>query len=145
MKFVNLGSARFQGVEAEAKYYPRKSVLLSGSVLGQLNSDGNGTENVTPVPNLQVKGGISYEVEHGVTASVFDSYQGALDPRYNGIVNPNPESYHLLSCQFRIDLSRRLRLNDRKGVALFVHGDNLANYQVWLPGWGDIGRDTAPV
>ena len=145
MKFVNLGSARFQGVETEAKYYPRKSLLLSGSVLRQMNSDGNGTQNVTPMPNLQLKGGISYEREHGVTAGVFDSYQGALDRRYNGLVNPNPEPYHLLSCQFRIDLSRRLGLNDRKGVALFVHGENLANYQVWLPGWGDNGRDTMPV
>jgi hypothetical protein len=28
---------------------------------------------------------------------------------------------------------------------LFAHAENLANYQVWLPGWGDAFRDTMPV
>jgi outer membrane receptor protein involved in Fe transport len=145
MKYANLGNATFRGVEAEAKYYLHKNFLLLGSALYQTNQDGSGIANVTPVPNYQVKGGASYEVENGVTASLFDAYQGPLDPRYNGAFSPSAESYHLLGAHFRFDLSRRLGLDGRRGVALFAHAENLANRQIWLPALGDYAGATMPV
>jgi len=32
----------------------------------------------------------------------------------------------------------------RDGVALFAHAENLADYRIWLPDWGD-SSDTIPV
>lgn len=145
VRWVNLGETTFDGVEAEGKYYLKKNWLLLGSLLYQSNYDQNGAPNVTPIPNYQLKGGISYQAENGLTASLFDSYQGALDRKYDGALNPSPTSYHLLSSHFRYDLSRRLGVDDRKGFALVAHAENLTNRQVWLPAWGEGMGSTMPV
>jgi hypothetical protein len=51
----------------------------------------------------------------------------------------------MLSSHVRYDLSRYLGSKDKGGVALFAHAENLANYQVWLPDWGNNSGDTMPV
>jgi outer membrane receptor protein involved in Fe transport len=145
VRWVNLGATAFNGAEAEGKYYLKKSFLLIGSALYQANSDQNGVPNITPIPSYQLKGGISYEAENGLTASLFDSYQGPLDRKYDGILNPSASSYHLLSSHFRYDLSRHLGLADRKGLALVAHAENLANREIWLPAWGEGMGSTMPV
>ena len=144
-KYMNLGQATFQGFELEGNYYLRKSFFLTGSLSYQANQDGNGISNITPVPNLGAKGGLSYRTENGLTLSIFDNYQGALPGFSNVTVNPGPTAYHLLSSHFRYDLSRYLGSRDKGGVALFAHAENLANYQVWLPDWGNNSGDTMPV
>ena len=144
-QYLNLGEATFQGFELEGNYYLRKSFFLTGSVSYQANQDGNGISNITPVPNLGAKGGLSYRAENGLTLSIFDNYQGALPGFSNMTVNPAPTVYHLLSTHFRYDLSRYLGSRDKGGVALFAHAENLANYQVWLPDWGNNSGDTMPV
>ncbi len=144
-QYLNLGEATFQGFELEGNYYLRKSFFLTGSVSYQANQDGNGISNITPVPNLGAKGGLSYRAENGLTLSIFDNYQGAVRGFSNITVNPVPTDYHLLSSHFRYDLSRYLGSKDKGGAALFAHAENLANYQVWLPDWGNNSGDTMPV
>jgi outer membrane receptor for ferrienterochelin and colicins len=144
-KYENLGEATFQGFELEGNYYLRKSFFVTGSVTYQANQDGNGISNITPVPNLGVKGGLSYRGENGLTLSMFDNYQGALRGFSGATVNPAPTAFHMLSSHVRYDLSRYLGSKDKGGVALFAHAENLANYQVWLPDWGNNSGDTMPV
>jgi outer membrane receptor for ferrienterochelin and colicins len=146
-RYRNLGEATFQGFELEGKYYLRKSFFLAGSVSYQANKDddGDGGTNITPVPNLGVKGGLSYRAENGLTLSIFDNYQGALHGFSNPTVNPGPTAYHMLSANIRLPLSRHLAFRDKSGVALFAHAENLANRQVWLPDWGDGSNDSIPV
>jgi len=144
-RYVNLGEATFQGFELEGKYYLRKSFFLTGSVSYQANVDGNGNSNITPVPNFGAKGGISYRRENGLTLSIFDNYQGALRGFTDATVNPGPTAYHMLSSNVRYDLSRFLGSRAKSGMALFAHAENLGNYQVWLPDWGDSSGDTMPV
>lgn len=144
-KYANLGEATFQGFELEGNYYFRKSFFLTGSASYQANHDGNGISNITPVPNVGVKGGLSYRAENGLTVSMFDNYQGVLRGFTDPTVNPGPTAYHMLSSNIRYDLSRYLGSRDRGGVALFAHAENLANYQVWLPDWGNNSGDTMPV
>lgn len=144
-KYENLGEATFQGFELEGNYYLRKSFFLTGSVAYQANQDGNGISNITPVPNLGVKGGLSYRADNGLTVSIFDNYQGVLQGFRGATVNPGPTAYHLLSSHVRYDLSRYLGSRDKGGIALFAHAENLANYQVWLPDWGNNSGDTMPV
>ena len=144
-KYENLGKATFQGFELEGKYYLRKTFFLTGSLSYQANADGNGNSNITPVPNFGAKGGVSYRRENGLTLSIFDNYQGAL-PGFSGVtMNPGPTAYHMLSSNVRYDLSRYLGSKDKGGIALFAHAENLGNYQVWLPDWGDNSGDTMPV
>lgn len=144
-KYMNQGNATFQGIEWESKYYGSTSWLLLGSLLYQANHDGSGLKNVTPIPNFGTKAGISYRVERGWTASLFDIYERPIDPRYDGPMNPKPAAYHLVNAHLRYDLSQRLGLDARKTVALFAHVENLADQRVWMPGWGDNSADSIPV
>ena len=144
-KYRNIGDATFQGIEFEGKYKIEKQWLMLGSLAYQANVDGSGSRNVTPMPNWLAKAGISYEGENGVSASLFDAYQGALDRRFAGTLNPNPTTYHLVNASVRYDLSKRLGLGGARGVALVAHADDLANQRVWLPAWGDNSGDTMPI
>lgn len=144
-RYLNLGEAIIQGFELEGKYYLRKSFFLTGSISYQANEDANENYNLTPVPNFGVKAGLSYRSENGLTVSMFDNYQGRLNGFSNATVNPSPTAYHLLGAHVRYDLSRYLGSRDKGGIALFAHGENLANYQVWLPDWGNNSGDTMPV
>ncbi len=144
-RYLNLGQATFQGFDLEGKYYLKKNYFLLGSVAYQANTDANGNSNITPVPNFGAKGGVSYRAENGLTLSIFDNYQGALNGFRNATVNPSPAAYHLLGSHIRYDLSRYLQSRDRGGIALFAHAENLANRQVWLPDWGNNSGDTMPV
>jgi outer membrane receptor for ferrienterochelin and colicins len=144
-RYLNLGEATIQGFELEGKYYLRKSFFLTGSLSYQVNEDANENYDLTPVPNVGAKGGFSYRSENGLTLSMFDNYQGTLRGFSNTTVNPGTTAYHLLGSHVRYDLSRYLGSRDKGGIALFAHAENLANYQVWLPDWGNNSGDTMPV
>ncbi len=70
--------------------------------------DGEGATNITPVPNTSAKGGISFQNERGITASVFDNYQGSING-FSSILNPLPSSRHLLSAHARLDFAALLK------------------------------------
>ena len=140
-KYVNLGEAMFHGVEWESKYYFNRNFFLSASAIYQRSHDGAGNRNVTPIANMGVKAGISYEVPKRFIASIFDVYQGDIYG-YSESLNPRPDCYHLLNAHLRYDVSRYLRMPDRTGVALVAHADNLANTPIWLPDWKDRPGDT---
>jgi hypothetical protein len=135
--------ARFQGVELDGKFYLTRNLLLLGSVLHQVNEDGTGIENVTPVPNSGAKGGISFQGDRGVTVSVFDDYQGSING-FSSVLNPLPSSRHLLGGHVRLELASLLNAPQTTGVALMINGDNLTNELVWLPDWGSNTGDTIP-
>jgi outer membrane receptor protein involved in Fe transport len=138
--YFNQGQLTFNGVEVAGKYYLSRDVFLQGSTLWQTNVDGNGTANVSPVPNLGFKGGVSYAGGHGLTAGLFDVSDGPL----TGYSSVNP----LLS--WRNNLNGNLRWEPAHvhlfggGMALVAHGNDLANQAIWLPS-GFSSVDTVPV
>ena len=142
--YVNLGEVTFNGVELEGKYYFRKDFFAQGSMLYQTNQDGNGVSNVTPIPNLGLKAGVSYESWRGVTAGLFDESDGRVTP-YPGTVNPVQGWHHLLNAHLRYDISKYLPLGENNRVAIAVHANNLLDRPVWLPGWGFHSIDSIPV
>jgi outer membrane receptor protein involved in Fe transport len=141
-RYQNQGAVTFHGVELESKYYLRKQYFVTGSVLYQTNEDSNGNQNVTTVPSFGFKAGFSY-ASNGLTASVFDSYDGELP--YGATLNPGPAAHHLVTSHFRLDVFRFWHAEAARAVALFVHGDNLADQQVWMPDLGGNTGDTIPV
>jgi outer membrane receptor for ferrienterochelin and colicins len=143
-RYTNLGEATFRGVEVEGKFYATKSLYLLGSFLHQVNEDGDGVENVTPVPNTSAKGGVSYQADRGYTLSVFDNYQGAING-FSSVLNPLPSPQHLLSGHLRLELAKLLNAPHSAGLALVINGDNMTNRSVWLPDWGGNTGDTIPV
>jgi outer membrane receptor protein involved in Fe transport len=142
-RYVNRGEATFQGVEVDGKYYVNRNVYVLGSLLHQVNEDSDGMKNVTPVPNTSAKGGISFQNERGITASIFENYQGSING-FSSILNPPPTSRHLLSAHARLELGALLKAPPATGLAVVVNGDNLTDGQVWLPDWGGNTGDTIP-
>lgn len=135
-RYANVGKTIFQGVELEGKYYVKKHWYLTGSGLYQANRDSEGNRNVTPVANLVLKAGLSYESPKALTAGVFDAYQGHV-PGYDHAVNPQPEPFHLLNAHVRYDMARYLPAHSKTGLALVAHAENLTGQSIWLPDWKD--------
>ena len=140
-RYVNSGKIAFQGVELEGKYYFQKNFFLTGSSLYQTNEGNADNTNITPIANFGAKAGISYESLNGLTAGVFDVYQGPVHG-YSGSLNPRPGSYNLLNANLRFDVSRYLHAGGDTRVALVAHGENLANTAVWLPDWKNVPGDS---
>jgi hypothetical protein len=113
-------------------------------MLYQTNVDGNGRSDVTPIPNIGFKAGVSYEDRRGLSASLFEVSDGTIDG-YANSVNPVQGAHNILNGQLRYDLGKLLHLSDRNGFAFVVHANNLTDYRVWLPSWGFTSVDTIPV
>jgi len=142
--YYNLSTpAYFQGVDSEGKYYFRRDWFLMGSVLYQTNHD-SAIANLSAIPSLGAKAGISYLARNGVDVSVFDAYQGHL-AGYAAAVNPLPDAFHSVNAHVRFDLTKYWLKNCPEGFALFLHGDDLTNHQEWLPALGTNSANTIPV
>jgi outer membrane receptor for ferrienterochelin and colicin len=139
--YVNLGRTAFDGLETEGKYYFQKNFFFSGSASHQFNISGAGGQAITPVPNFGAKAGLSYESSDGITAGLFDVYEGPITG-YSAALNPRPGAYSLLSANLRLDVSRYLHSGQAHGIALVAHGENLANTALWLPDWKDVPGDS---
>ena len=112
-----------------------------GSALYQANEDGSGNQNVTPIPNFGAKAGLSYKADNGLTASLFDEFEGGQSG-YSQAMNPKPGAYDLLNVNLRYEPLKHWNPGARSGIALVAHALNLANKQVWLPDWKDVPGDT---
>jgi outer membrane receptor protein involved in Fe transport len=140
--YFSLGQLTFDGFELEGKYYFRKDFFLQGSTLYQVNRDGTGKPNVSPIPTIGFKAGVSYEHGRGLIASLFDVSDGPF-AGYTA-VNPLQGWHHILNGNLRYDLSKHIPLGDGTGVAVVLHANNLTNQPIWLPS-GYSSVDTVPV
>jgi outer membrane receptor protein involved in Fe transport len=143
-QYVNIGRLTFDGGEMEGKYYFAKNFFGQGSMLYQTNISNTGQTNVTPLPNLSFKAGVSYENRRGLTLGLFNLSDGPINA-FPGTVNPVQGAHNVLNANFRYDLSRYLSTGDRQKLAVVAHGNNLTNRQEWLPGWGFNSIDSIPV
>ncbi|MGA8067716.1 MAG: TonB-dependent receptor, partial [Terriglobales bacterium] len=142
--YENLGGVTFDGFELEGKYYFRRDFFTQGSMLYQTNHDQTGASNVTPIPNLGFKTGVSYESSRGLVLGLFDVSDGKYQPyAYN--VNPITGWHNSLNAQVRQDISKQLHLSEKNSVAIAAHANDLLNQSVWLPGFGFSNIDSIPV
>jgi hypothetical protein len=118
----------------------RKDFFVQGSTLYQKNVDGKGVSNISPIPSLGFKAGLSYANGSKLTASLFEVSDGPF-PGYVA-VNPLQGWHNILNGNFRYDLSRFIHIGN--GLAAVVHANNLTNQVIWLPS-GFSSVDTVPV
>lgn len=142
--YWNGGEVTFTGIEFEGKYYINKQLYISGSMLYHTNEDKDGNKNVTPIPNFGAKAGISY-VKEGLTLSLFDNYQGDPDEKYQSLLNPSPEAYHLIYLNAEYDFRNLLNLNKVNHLSLFMKVDNVLDKEIWLTDWGLTPGKSIPV
>jgi len=82
--------------------------------------------------------------ENGLDVSVFDAYQGHLGG-YAAAINQRPGAFHSVCAHARYDLTKHWLKGSGEGIALFLHGDDLTNTQIWLPALGTTSANTMPV
>lgn len=138
--YFNQGQLTFNGIEIEGKYFLHRDFFLQGSTLYQTNVDGTGVKNLSPIPNIGFKGGVSYAGRNGLTASLFDVSDGPFSGYKS--VNPLDSWRNNINGNFRYNLARIHPFGDR--MALVAHANNLANQAIWLPS-GFSSVDTVPV
>ncbi|OGR83944.1 MAG: hypothetical protein A2901_06600, partial [Elusimicrobia bacterium RIFCSPLOWO2_01_FULL_54_10] len=143
--YDNMGEIHIHGVEFEGKYSPEKKWLLLGSVLYQNSKDKEGNGNVTPIANWGAKAGVSYKSDTGAALSLFDSFQGDLDDKYKGRINPSPESHHLLNLHGKLDPNKFFGLHFGRDWSFVLQADNLLNREIWQPNWGSVRGTSTPV
>jgi outer membrane receptor for ferrienterochelin and colicin len=143
--YYNLGTPLdFQGFESEAKVYLHANWYVTGSANYQTNNSPPGQLNLSTIPNLGAKAGVSYLSQGGTDVSIFDSYQGHI-AGYGSSPTPLPGAAHSISAHVRYDLSKHWLKDNAHGFALFVHADDLLNKAVWLPALGTNEAGTIPV
>ena len=64
-------------------------------------------------------------------------------PGYAFTINPSPTAHHQIQTHGRLEMSRVFG-QWAKGLALFVHGENLGGRQAWLPSLESSSNDTIP-
>lgn len=130
------------GLEVEGKYYITKELMVTGSGLYQKNTTGDSAGNMMPVPEASAKGGISY-CKSGFTASIFNSYEGKLDKRYNATYNKTRKAYDLLDLTLKYEFDKAFNWKIPQ-IAIRVDAYNLLDEEVWLPATGQAKNYTLP-
>jgi len=132
----------FVGIEVEGKIFITRELMIMGSGLYQQNTTGDVAGNTMPVPEASAKGGISYSA-NGLTASVFNIYEGKLDNRFDATYNKTREAFDLLNMNVKYELSQLFKFKAPK-ITLSVEAYNLLDEEVWLPATGQSSRYTVP-
>lgn len=142
--YINLGDLTFNGAEVELKYYFQKDFFIQESMLYQTNVSGTGQTDVTPIPDLGFKSGVSYEDTHGLSIGLFLTFDEGITG-YSNAVNVQQGSHNVLNGDLRYDLGRLFRISEKNRIALVAHANNITNHPIWLPSWGFTSVDTMPV
>lgn len=134
--FVNEGTINSDGYELEGNIKISSALTLIASVTYQHNEDANGLD-ASLSPTTMAKLGVSYE-SSGYTLGVFDSYFDDPTPVREvnpGVseVNPEPESYHLLTAQLSMDVQKVFSDASLPDMTLSVYGDNLLDEDIYYP------------
>jgi len=131
LQYRNLGAVRISGLEGEAKQYLTDRLFWSGSMMYMANQDEvQGIFSGQAAPRWLAATGLSYQDRRWCTVGV----QSVLRPPIRAPVQINPasESYVRLNAHGRFELSRVFG-DGARGLALYVHGVNMANQKVWVP------------
>lgn len=155
---VPLGGARFaignqgeinaHGAELEGKVNLGSAWELLGSLGYQTNENQDGVD-ASLAPTYRAKAGVIYD-RASYTVGLFNSYFGEptsvseVNPAV-AQVNPQPEAYHLLSAQLRVNLQRPLRLSRTRPVALVFYGENLLDEAIYYPEFNRRNINSIPI
>lgn len=145
--FVNINELEIQGLELEGKLYAVSGFMFTGSATYQESKSETG-KDVTPVPNLMAKLGVSYDTPNGFSLSLFDVYNGSVNEDVWPQVEYNPQydAHHLLT--LHIDYTFEFSSDQHKGepLQLYLHVDNLLDEEVWGHDWiRDSSSSSLPI
>jgi len=137
LNFINMGERTIQGIELESKWVPNEKFFLTGSLTYQSNENDQGIKNVALMPNWMVKLGMSYQLNHATSISLFDTYYTAAhnnplraEPQ---ILNSSANNYHMVTLNIHTELNQWLGLSSKNPLALNAYIYNLLDEEVYMP------------
>ena len=142
--YQNIDKYSFNGLEVEGKYYLTEELFLMGSMLYQVLDASDSTVR-TPVADFSLKGGISYASKKGITASLFNIYNGPLDNQTwpaDGLNPDGSQAYNILNAYLKFDFVKLMSWDTNKQLSAFIQAENVLDEKVWLPESG--GATAAP-
>ncbi len=147
VSYFNVNSAKYQGVEWEAKYkINQKFTALANATFqqnrGGKNKDGNEIKNFASWPSGMMKVGLMYSGDK-ISGGIFNSYFGK--PTSNNYVleqlgkplleelNPEAKAYNLLSMNIEFHLPKIFKSKSKHDIIIGLYGDNLLDESIWFP------------
>ena len=144
--FVNIEQEiQYKGIEIEGRWAITPNLQLQGNASYQETEDDKGLKDIMIASNTMIKLGMSYTVQPGLTASVWNNYIGDVSKIEDipgstaKIVNPTPDAVNLLSINIVANLGTLLTKPQWENAEVSIFADNLLNEKVWFP---DIGFKT---
>ncbi|GLX77840.1 hypothetical protein tinsulaeT_11800 [Thalassotalea insulae] len=142
LDFVNTASLKNSGIELTGNWHLSNTWSFNVAYTHQKNESGDGIEDHTLVPNDMVKAGVIYQDTH-LTLGIFDSYFSAApdvsirNPNRQAL-NPNADSYHLMTAKLRYDISHWLNRPELSShLELYLY--NLLDQTIYQPEF--VGRN----
>jgi outer membrane receptor protein involved in Fe transport len=134
LQYNNEGSATFEGLEFESDIKLTERLSWKGSYTFQTNSNKNGQNNATQMPNHMAKIGLSFDATSDLQISAFDSYFSAAKVVPTSlVVNPPADGYHNVSINTNYRLDGLLGFSKAKHINFSFYIDNLLDEKFYYP------------
>ncbi len=149
-QIVNSGEVTYHGFELEGNVNLGHGFNFTGNLSYQTNEKDDGTEDVTYSPDWMAKTGLFYDSGHGYSLGLFNNYFSAstlqnrdINPLV-AIVNPEADSYNLLTANFSLNLGDFLNNRSLSPITFSLYGDNLLDEDVFFPSINRRAVNTLP-
>lgn len=146
---TNTGEQTFKGVELEGKKALGGGWSLQGSAGYQYGESDTGIDDPTFYPNWMAKIGVIYEADSW-SLGMFKSTYGTPEDIRNtdptvAEVNPQPESYSLLSANLNVDVNEVAGLRQSPEIIFTLYGENLLDEDVYFPDFNRQNVNSFPI
>ena len=149
-QIVNAGEVEYDGFELEGKLDLGHGFNFIGNLSYQTNEKDDGSDDVTYSPDWMIKTGLSYDTQRGYSVGIFNSYFAAstlqnidINPGV-AIVNPDADSYNLLTANLIVNLGQILKQPSLNAINLSLYGDNLLDEDIFFPSVNRVNVNTLP-
>lgn len=141
--YQNNQEVNFWGLAFEGKFYVNKSIYLTASILYQQNKNDE-DKDLSPISDIGMKAGVSYASQNGIIIGLSNIYQGDLNHKFKGDLNPHQGAYHLMHLHCDFNINKLFRLTLKQNISFVFNVDNVLDEEHYGYDLGGITADGIP-
>lgn len=144
--FINSEGLKSQGIEIESKFSISSNCNALFSTLYHENEDLSGQENIYGLPNLFIKGGLSYMIKKCLQIGVYNmwvSKGNEFDVKFPN-ASPKAASFDYLSIKLNADINELFDLRLKNKIQIELNGYNILNEKIYYPEYGYKNINSIP-
>ena len=144
--YENMNNFSFIGGEIECKYNINRNFYFNTSLLYQKNKNNEGDKDVVPVSNINLKGGISYSNDRGITINLFNNYNGKIADKWIG-EHQNKDvqgEYNIFDIHSNVNIGKLFNKTVDLDPSIILKINNLFDKEVWLYELGGFQNGSVP-